>query len=113
MDLVANGHKPIEVTLGQDAKLWICTICGKYVQSKKKTIMAPCPLHLAPYGKAALARVGKGKHPDTHSKEEVISCWDCVAKRQISFAAVAPSGKQCGGGGSGPSGRSRDSGSRK
>ncbi len=96
--LIAYGRKPVEVILGQGAKLWICSVPGKYVQTKKKSIMASCPLHATPHGKAALARVGKELRPDSHSKETVVSCWDCLAKRAISHMAVAPSAKQSSGG---------------
>ncbi len=92
-DLIAMGHKPIEVILWQSAKLWICSVCGKYVQTKKKTIMASCPLHTTHHGKLALGRVGKSLHPDSHSKDVIASCWDCLDKRDISYKAVAPQAK--------------------
>ncbi len=76
-------------------RLWIRSACGKYVQTKKKSILEPCPPSAGPYGKAALARVSKGLHPDTHVMgSKVESCWDCQAKREISFTSLKPAAKQ-------------------
>ena len=90
-DLQARGHRPIEVQLEQGNKLWICSSCGKYVQTKKKTIQEQCPSAAGPYGKATLARVASGSHPDTHvigAGSKVIGCWDCTANRAISHTAL-------------------------
>ncbi len=88
------GHKPIEVVLEQGAKLWICSTCGKNVQTKKKSIMEECPLFATPYGKAASTRVGRGLHPDSHAKGSISSCWDCAAKWAVSYTTVMPGAKQ-------------------
>ncbi len=94
---IANEHKRIEVLPGQ-AKLWRWTNCGKYVQSKEKSVMQPCVKYCAPCGMAALARVAKGKRPDSHSKDKVTNCMGFIAGRPIKYTALAPA-KQGGGGG--------------
>jgi hypothetical protein len=86
--LVNLGHRPVEVRMEQGSLLWICASCGKYVQTKRKSILEPCPLAAGPYGAAALARVSRNKHPDTHKNGKVVSCWDCLAKREVASAAL-------------------------
>ena len=56
--------------MDQGSLLWICASCGKYVQTKRKSILEPCPPAAGPYGAAALARVSRNKHPDTHTRAE-------------------------------------------
>ena len=90
-DLQARGHRPIEVQLEQGNTLWICSLCGKYVQTKKKTIQEQCPSTAAAYGKAAIARVAGGAHPDTHVNglgSKVVGCWDGTANRLISHTML-------------------------
>ena len=94
-DLIGLGHKPVEVRMSQGAVLYICARCGKYVQTKKKTILEPCPPAAGPYGRAALARVARGYHPDTHVRSaRVASCWDCQSKQEIACSTLKPPAQQ-------------------
>ena len=94
-DLIGLGHKPVEVRMSQGAVLYICARCGKYVQTKKKTILEPCPPAAGPYGRAALARVARGYHPDAHVRDvRVASCWDCQSKQEIAWPIFKPPAQQ-------------------
>ena len=88
--LALLGHRPIEVRMEQGGVLLICARCGKYVQTKRKSILAPCPPVPGPYGAAALARVSRNQHPDTHKGGKVACCWDCLAKREVDSSSLRP-----------------------
>ena len=70
------------------ALLWICASYGKYVQTKRKSILQRCPPAAGTYDTAALARSSRNLHPDTHKDAKVVSCWDSSAKREVASSSL-------------------------
>ena len=89
--LLSNGHKPMRVLISGQADLMVCSGCGKYVQSKKKEIMALCKKSPADGGRLALARLSKGDHPDRKIGGRVTAVFnEAGGGGQVSYQTLAP-----------------------
>ena len=88
--LMKNGHRPVTLSYPGQPDLVICTSCGRYVQEKKKSIVQECSKLLTEADSRALSRCASGLHPDRMKGGRIGKCFDEVAKRVVSFAALLP-----------------------
>jgi hypothetical protein len=88
--LIGNGHKPFAVSFVGQADVVVCSLCGKYVQEKKKSIMQHCNKGISEAGRRVFDRVANGKLPDRLNTGRVTTCFDVAAKRPVSYSALLP-----------------------